>query len=38
MQTNVQIYNSKAFRDGGSFFILGTIASKQLDISSMIID
>ena len=38
MVTGVTIQNSKAFYDGGSFHILGTSASKDLDISSMVID
>ena len=40
MQTNVKITNSKAFRDGGSFYIDNpgvSTATRLLDISEMII-
>ncbi len=39
MQVNVKITNSKAFRDGGSFYIdnSGMTPTRLLDISEMII-
>jgi hypothetical protein len=39
MQTDVKIYDSKAHRDGGSFYIDNTVAasSRLLDISEIII-
>ena len=39
MQVNTKITNSKAFRDGGSFYIDNSgSTSRLLDISGMIID
>ena len=40
MQVNAHIYDSKAFKNGGSFYIdnLASASSKMLDISDMTIE